>query len=47
MIGTGDGVRPITAVLFAGQMMTPGKVLAAESCPGAESDSLELMDENE
>jgi hypothetical protein len=32
MITKGDGVRPITAVLLAGQMMTPDKFLVAESC---------------
>ncbi len=36
MITEGDGVRLITAVLFAGQMMTPDKFLVAESCPGNE-----------
>jgi hypothetical protein len=36
MITEGDGVRLITAVLFAGQMMTPDKFLVAESCPGKE-----------
>jgi hypothetical protein len=33
MIAKGDGVRLITAVLLAGQMMTPDKFLVAESCP--------------
>ena len=33
MITKGDGVRLITAVLLAGQMMTPDKFLVAESCP--------------
>ena len=36
MMTRGDGVRLITAVLFAGQMMTPDKFLfflVAESCP--------------
>jgi hypothetical protein len=33
MILKGDGVRLITAVLLAGQMMTPDKFLVAESCP--------------
>jgi hypothetical protein len=33
MIAKGDGVRLITAVLLAGQMMTPDKILVAESCP--------------
>jgi hypothetical protein len=33
MITKGDGVRLITAVLLAGQMMTPDKILVAESCP--------------
>jgi len=33
MITKGDGVRRITAVLLAGQMMTPDKFLVAESCP--------------
>jgi hypothetical protein len=32
MIAGGDGVRLITAVLLAGQMMTPDKFLVAESC---------------
>jgi hypothetical protein len=32
MIAKGDGVRLITAVLLAGQMMTPDKFLVAESC---------------
>jgi hypothetical protein len=36
MIAIGDGVRLITAVLLAGQMMTPDKFLVAESCPGNE-----------
>lgn len=34
MITTGDGVRLATAVLLAGQMMTPDRFLVAESCPG-------------
>jgi hypothetical protein len=33
MIIEGDGVRRITAVLLAGQMMTPDKILVAEPCP--------------
>jgi hypothetical protein len=33
MITKGDGVRLITAVHMAGQMMTPDKFLVAESCP--------------
>jgi hypothetical protein len=33
MITKGDGVRLITAVLLAGQMMTPDKFLVAEPCP--------------
>ena len=33
MITKGDGVRLITAVLVAGQMMTPDKFLVAEPCP--------------
>ena len=33
MITKGDGVRLITAVLLAGQMMTPDKFLVAESSP--------------
>jgi hypothetical protein len=33
MIAKGDGVRLITAVLLAGQMMTPDKIFVAESCP--------------
>jgi len=33
MITKGDGVRLITAVLLAGQMMTPDKFFVAESCP--------------
>ena len=33
MITKGDGVRLLTAVLLAGQMMTPDKFLVAESCP--------------
>jgi hypothetical protein len=33
MMAKGDGVRLITAVLLAGQMMTPDKLLVAESCP--------------
>jgi hypothetical protein len=33
MIAEGDGVRLITAVLLAGQMMTPDKIFVAESCP--------------
>jgi hypothetical protein len=36
MITKGDGVRLITAVLLAGQMMTPDKILVAESCPGSD-----------
>ena len=32
MIIDGDGVRLITAVLLAGQMMTPDKILVAEPC---------------
>src|SRR5450631_2913251 len=33
MIAKGDGVRLITAVHLAGQMMTPDKILVAEPCP--------------
>ena len=33
MMAKGDGVRLTTAVLLAGQMMTPDKFLVAESCP--------------
>lgn len=33
MITKGDGVRLTTAVLLAGQMMTPDKFLVAEPCP--------------
>jgi hypothetical protein len=33
MIVIGDGVRLITAVQLAGQMMTPDKYFVAESCP--------------
>jgi hypothetical protein len=33
MMARGDGVRRITAVPLAGQMMTPDKFLVAEPCP--------------
>jgi hypothetical protein len=33
MMAHGDGVRLITAVLLAGQMMTPDKYIVAEPCP--------------
>jgi len=33
IITAGDGVRLTTAVLLAGQMMTPDKFFVAESCP--------------
>lgn len=35
IITNGDGVRLTTAVLLAGQMMTPDKFLVAEPCPPA------------
>jgi hypothetical protein len=42
MITEGDGVRLITAVLFAGQMMTPDKFFVAESCPGKEPTNFDF-----
>jgi hypothetical protein len=38
IIAKGDGVRLTTAVLLAGQMMTPDKILVAESCPRQRSN---------
>jgi hypothetical protein len=43
MIAEGDGVRLITAVHFAGQMMTPDKILVAEPCPRQASSQSSTM----